>query len=253
MRTACGAGTARETLPRTRGTDCTTTPPPTPDTLVPGKLGRGLKAPSRARHGSAARTRVAKTSELMFVTLGTSLQERRQLAHGHVGSLHPGPLRRSTELSGPYFCLRRSSIAFYRVSCGCTACRSRQLLPAVADTVTAGAWDAALRPSAAASMISAPGWRSGRPGTSPTRTPGAAPITRSTRSTRRSASCTASAPGWSPRSARPTTPVIALRESRQPVTSGSVTPYTASVGSECCKKIHPRVYQARSSQVLWQR
>src|SRR5271169_75036 len=97
MRADCGTGMARAALSRRRGTDCTTTaspvPPPAPGTLVPGKAERGQKAPSRARHGSAVRTPAARTSEWMLVTMGTPFQERRQLAHGHVGSLSGGPQR----------------------------------------------------------------------------------------------------------------------------------------------------------------
>src|SRR5271163_2830721 len=95
MRADCGTGMAKAALSRRRGTDCTATaspvPPPAPGTLVPGKAERGQKAPSRARHGSAVRTPAVKTSELMLVTMGTSLQEYRQLAHGHVGSLRNAP------------------------------------------------------------------------------------------------------------------------------------------------------------------
>src|SRR5579859_722279 len=112
----CGTGKASAALPGTRGTCRTTThgavplptvPPPTPDTPVPRNAERGLKAPGRARQSSAiwtafvttafvrtslittafARTSGVWTSKLMSVTLGTSSQERRQLAHGHVGSL----------------------------------------------------------------------------------------------------------------------------------------------------------------------
>src|ERR1700733_12787211 len=109
MAADCGRGVARPALSRTRGTDCMTTAspvpantvpaspvPPAPGTLVPGKAERGQQAPSRARHGSADGTPVFRT--LILVTMGTSFQERRQLAHGHVGSLHPGPLARHVVL-----------------------------------------------------------------------------------------------------------------------------------------------------------
>src|SRR5579872_91498 len=93
-----------------------TVPLPTPDTPVPRNAERGLKAPGRARQSSAvwtafagisfittafARTSLVRTasirtsgvwtSKLMSFTLGTSSQERRQLAHGHVGSLRNAP------------------------------------------------------------------------------------------------------------------------------------------------------------------
>src|SRR5579871_975945 len=123
----CGTGKASAALPGTRGTCRTTThgavplptvplptvPPPTPDTPVPRNAERGLKAPGRARQSSAVWTAFARTSfittafartsfirasgvwtsKLMSVTLGTSSQERRQLAHGHVGSLCNAPGR----------------------------------------------------------------------------------------------------------------------------------------------------------------
>src|SRR3984885_2478531 len=93
----CGAGTARAALSRTRGSGRTTThgpvPIPAPDTPVPGNAERGLKAPGRARQSSAVMTPGVRTSKLISVTLGTSLQECRQLAHGHVGSLRNGPFR----------------------------------------------------------------------------------------------------------------------------------------------------------------
>src|SRR5579859_4466043 len=123
----CGTGKASAALPGTRGTFRTTThgavtlptlllptvPPPTPDTPVPRNAERGLKAPGRARQSSAiwtafvttafARTSLVRTafirasgvwtSKLMSFTLGTSSQERRQLAHGHVGSLRNAPGR----------------------------------------------------------------------------------------------------------------------------------------------------------------
>src|ERR1700722_7890959 len=110
MTADCGRGVARPALSRTRGTDCTTTaspvpantvpantvpaspaPPAAPGTLVPGKAERGQQAPSRARHGSADGTPVFRT--LILVTMRTSFQERRQLAHGHVGSLRNAPGR----------------------------------------------------------------------------------------------------------------------------------------------------------------
>src|ERR1700722_20497184 len=94
MTADCGRGVARPAFSRTRGTDCTTngspapanTVPPAPGTLVPGKAERGQQAPTGARHGSVFRT-------LILVTMGTSFQERRQLAHGHVGSLCNAPGR----------------------------------------------------------------------------------------------------------------------------------------------------------------
>src|ERR1700683_816540 len=114
MTADCGSGVARPALSRTRGTDCTTTASPVPTstvptspvptspvpaspvppalgTLVPGKAERGQQAPTGARHGSADRTPVFRT--LILVTMGTSFQERRQLAHGHVGSLRNAPGR----------------------------------------------------------------------------------------------------------------------------------------------------------------
>src|SRR5271154_6998860 len=98
MTADCGSGVARTALSRTRGTDCTTTarpvPPPAPGTLVPGKAERGQQAPTGARHGSAYRTPAYGTPvfrTLILVTMGTSFQERRQLAHGHVGSLRNAP------------------------------------------------------------------------------------------------------------------------------------------------------------------
>src|SRR5579871_3967140 len=125
----CGTGKASAALPGTRGTCRTTThgavPLPTPDTPVPRNAERGLKAPGRARQSSTiwtafagisfittafARTSLVRTafirasgvwtSKLMSVTLGTSSQERRQLAHGHVGSLRnaPGSEQRFFEL-----------------------------------------------------------------------------------------------------------------------------------------------------------
>ena len=58
--------------------------------------------------------------------------------------LHLGPLRRSTELSGVYHGLRRSSTALYCVSCGSTACCSQELLPRGGGRGDRRPYDAAL-------------------------------------------------------------------------------------------------------------
>jgi len=92
----CGAwGATTATLPRTRGsanapeTGSRAAHGPAAVTLVPRKLTDGrLEAPEREAQFSSGRT-----PDLIFVTSGTSLQEYRQLAHGHVGSLSVAPCR----------------------------------------------------------------------------------------------------------------------------------------------------------------